>query len=221
MTSAPTSDPSRKLDDEVAGCASAHQRLLAMLDAAIESSSLDPTKPSLLPSWSRGHVLTHLARNADAIKNMLEGAAAGEERLMYPSQDERDAAIEAGSTRDAPSLVDDLRKACWGVESAWARMNADAWQGHGITRIGRLPVTQLPAMRWREVEVHTADLGMWIGPKDWSPAFVAQDLAFHLSDWVANGNELPGDVASAEPWQQLAWLMGRESGLASPAPQWR
>ena len=28
-------------------------------------------EPSLLPGWSRGHVLTHLARNADAMVNLL------------------------------------------------------------------------------------------------------------------------------------------------------
>lgn len=221
MTQTPTPDPSRALDADVAGCAAAHQRILAMLDAAIEASTLTPSNPSLLPDWTVGHVLTHLARNADAIQNMLDGAAGGEERLMYPSQEKRDADIVTGSARDAQALVDDLRKACWGVESAWAHMTVDAWNGHGLTRAGRLPVMQFPAMRWREVEVHSADLAMGISPKDWSPEFVAHDLAAQLSDWTSSGQELPSDVASAQPWQQLAWLLGRDVGLRSPAPKWR
>lgn len=221
MTESPTSDPNRKLDDEVAGCAAAHQRLLALLDAAIESATLVPSQPSLLPNWSVGHVLTHLARNADAIKNMLDGAAAGEERNMYPSADARDADIEAGSTRDAQALVDDVRKSCWGVESSWARLSADAWSRHGIARGNRMPVRLFPGLRWREVEVHTADLGIGFGPADWSAAFVAQDLATQLAEWSAQGQPLPEDVAGAQPWQQLAWFLGRDGGVSSPAPPWR
>jgi len=33
--------------------------------------------PSLLPGWTRAHVLAHLARNADAMRNMLAGARSG------------------------------------------------------------------------------------------------------------------------------------------------
>src|SRR4051794_22755454 len=33
--------------------------------------------PSLLPEWSVGHVLTHLARNADGFRLMVDAAARG------------------------------------------------------------------------------------------------------------------------------------------------
>ena len=82
--------------------------------------ALDPRAPSLLPGWSIGHVLTHLARNADGMRNMIEGAVLGEERLMYPSAEHRDADIEAGSSRTATELVDDVRRCAWALESAWS-----------------------------------------------------------------------------------------------------
>ena len=75
-----TNDPSRALDDDVAGCAAAHQRLLGDLDSVLETADVDPTQASRLPGWTVGHVLTHLARNADALRNMIEGAAVGETR---------------------------------------------------------------------------------------------------------------------------------------------
>ena len=39
----------------------------------------DMRAPSLLPRWSRGHVVTHLARNADALCNLVHWAESGVE----------------------------------------------------------------------------------------------------------------------------------------------
>jgi maleylpyruvate isomerase len=220
MTSEPIHDPSRALDDQVAGCAAAHQRLLASLDSTAASGSLNPTAASLLPDWTVGHVLTHLARNADAVANMMNGAAAGEERLMYPSAEARNNDINIGATRSAQHLVDDLRKACWAVESSWARLSGDAWNGFGVARTGRIAVAELPFMRWREVEIHQADLGLKFVAKDWSPEYIATDLPRRLAIWTSEGNVLPDEVATAASWQQLAWLFGRPSELTTPAPKW-
>ena len=65
-------------------------------------------EPSLLPGWTRGHVLTHLARNADAMVNLLTWARTGDETPMYPSREQRNADIEAGSGRTASDLVADV-----------------------------------------------------------------------------------------------------------------
>ncbi|GAA3306714.1 hypothetical protein GCM10020295_63660 [Streptomyces cinereospinus] len=74
---------------DLASVRDATERLLA---AAAELDNADVTEPSRLPGWTRGHVLAHLARNADALVNVLQG------RPMYVSADARDADIE----RDAP-----------------------------------------------------------------------------------------------------------------------
>ncbi len=67
-------------------------------------------QPSRLPGWTRGHVMTHLARNADGLRNLAEGAIAGEERAMYPSAEQREADIEAGSGRPAAELHTDIER---------------------------------------------------------------------------------------------------------------
>lgn len=67
----------------------ATERLLTAV-ARLDNASV--AEPSRLPGWSRGHVLAHLARNADALVNVLEG------RPMYPDAVTRDSDIE----RDAP-----------------------------------------------------------------------------------------------------------------------
>ena len=63
-------DP-RLLNRHVEGCASAHQ---ALLETISDLNDDDCRAPSLLEGWTRGHVLTHLARNADSHVRLLEGA---------------------------------------------------------------------------------------------------------------------------------------------------
>lgn len=41
-------------------------------------------EPSGLPGWSRGHVVTHMSRNADALGRFVAGVQGGESGEMYP-----------------------------------------------------------------------------------------------------------------------------------------
>ena len=74
------------------------------LGALSDLTDDDMRAPSLLPGWTRGHVVTHLARNADAFCNLLHWAETGEEHYMYESRERRDADIEAGAGRSAHDL---------------------------------------------------------------------------------------------------------------------
>ena len=78
----------RRLNDELD---TATQRLI---DEARMMASSDLRAPSLLPGWSRAHVLSHLARGADAMRNLLTGARAGQDRPAYASPQARNADIE-------------------------------------------------------------------------------------------------------------------------------
>ena len=61
----------RQLTDELD---TATQRLI---DEARLMTGADLQAPSLLPGWSRAHVVAHLARDADAMRSLLIGARAG------------------------------------------------------------------------------------------------------------------------------------------------
>lgn len=209
----------RNLDAEVAGCAGSHQTLLSWLDGLVADGTVESSRASLLPGWTVGHVLTHLARNAQALTGMIEGARVGEERVMYRSADARTADIEAGAARSLTEIVDDLRRSVWRLEQAWASLDATGWAGHGIAAMGRLPVVEFPWRRWREVEVHRLDLGLGYTWEHWPTEYVTSDLAHRSAQWLGDpANTLPGEVAAAPDRQRLAWLLGRASGLASPAP---
>ena len=60
-----------QLSDEI------DQATQRLLDAARVIAEPDLRSPSLLPGWSRAHVIAHLAGGADAMRNLLGGVRAG------------------------------------------------------------------------------------------------------------------------------------------------
>ena len=78
-------------------------------------------EPSLLPNWTRGHVLTHLARNAEGGTRLLNWALTGVPSYEYPSVEDRAAAIEAGASRPAAVLIADVRATAEALADVAAR----------------------------------------------------------------------------------------------------
>jgi uncharacterized damage-inducible protein DinB len=60
----------RQVAREVEGCMASQRRFVRWLQ---EQTGVKSQQPSLLPGWSVGHVLSHLARNADSYVNLLQG----------------------------------------------------------------------------------------------------------------------------------------------------
>lgn len=170
-----TDDPSRAAVGDAARVAAAHERLGVTL-ARMEDASL--AGASALPGWTRGHVLTHLARNADSGTWVLDGSRAGEVREQYPGgPSTRAAAIDAGARRPAVEIREDARRAFSRLEAAYDRMGPADWE-----RCVRPGTREMTAVEWvwsrlREVEVHHADLALGYGPSMWPPEFVAGELA--------------------------------------------
>jgi maleylpyruvate isomerase len=148
-----------------------------VIDEARLLSDSDLRAPSLLPDWSRGHVLAHLARNADALRNLLAGARVGQDRPSYASAEARAADIEAGATADARELVDDLAAAAMAFRAAVRELPGEAWNYQVQMLQGpRFPASKLLARRLAEVELHHCDLGIGYGPDQWLESFRAMDL---------------------------------------------
>ena len=210
------------LNEHVSGCAAAHQRLLGALENLTDG---DCRQDSLLPNWSRGHVLTHLSRNADSHVNLLQAAVRGEVGNQYVSVEQRNGDIESGATRSAEELVMDLRLSIYGLEAAWASANEKAWQGQGRTLRGNvIEMSSLVFLRWREVEIHHADLNFGLSYDDLTPLYVRLELDQQIMLWRSRKpmgmTDLPEIAKKLSPSQRLAWLMGRVevAGLAKPEP---
>lgn len=210
------------LNEHVAGCAAAHQRLLVSLEDLTDEMC---RQDSLLPNWSRGHVLTHLARNADSHVGLLQSAVKGEIGSQYVSVEKRGADIENGAVRTAEELVMDLRLSIYGLEAAWASANEKAWAGQGRTLRGNvIEISSIVFLRWREVEIHNADLNLGFSYDDLTPLYVRLELDQQVMLWRSRKpmgmTDLPEIAKRLSPSQRLAWLMGRVEveGLAKPEP---
>src|SRR5467141_2554154 len=87
----------------VNGCRDAQARLVASLSSLTDEEA---RRPSLLPGWTVGHLLTHISRNGDSLVRRLEGSLHGEVVEQYAGGAAgREAEIEAGAGRPAAALV--------------------------------------------------------------------------------------------------------------------
>ncbi|MFY1699728.1 MULTISPECIES: maleylpyruvate isomerase N-terminal domain-containing protein [unclassified Solwaraspora] len=130
-------------------------------DLVDQLSDADAAAPSRLPGWTRAHLVTHLARNADALVNLLTWARTGRVSPMYASAAERGADIDAGAGRGADELRADLAGAAGRLADAVRAMPDDAWSATVRTGQGReVPADQVLWLRVREVWVHQADLDL-------------------------------------------------------------
>jgi maleylpyruvate isomerase len=162
----------RALSDQIDD---ANQRLLGTARILTDP---DVREPSLLPGWTRGHVLTHLCRGADALRTLLAGARAGEDRPAYASEQARADAIEKGAGRSAKDLAADLAGSAMALRTIARGLPGEAWQYQvRIPGGARIPAAGLLTRRLAEVELHHADLGRGYGPADWPASFVSLDLA--------------------------------------------
>jgi len=209
------------------------EEMLAPLDDAAIAG------PSRLPGWSRGHVVTHLARNADALVNLLTWARTGTPTPMYPSTEARTAGIEDGSGRSAAAQRDDLATAARRLMETARAMPPAAWEAAVQSAQGReIPAAQIPWLRVREVWIHLADLDLGAGFEAMPDAVaiaLVDDVARWMSGRVTRRIELAGPGATAafggRPEQPpvrvhgsaqalAAWLTGRSGGgglTAEPA----
>ncbi len=163
-------------------------RAWALVKARLDS--LDDTAArgaSLLPGWTRGHVLTHLARSADGDRRCAEHAARGEIGVKYPGgMDGRATDIEVGAARPSVDLVADLATAQHELAATWSTLSDDAWLVLADTPTGRRPIAELVAGRRRELLVHLVDLDLGVSPRELPADYLSTDsewIAEHRPDW--------------------------------------
>ncbi len=184
--------------------------------------------PSALPDWSRAHVLTHLARNADAMINLLTWAATGIATPAYTSTAARDADIEAGSKRSPVEIRDDVVDSSDRLARAVRKLPKDAWSKRITNVQGReIPATDIPWMRAREMWIHAVDLDVGASFADF-PAPMLSELLADVAAAMGAKEDCPplrllatdgewtigsGAVTVTGTAPELAaWLLGRSKG---------
>lgn len=216
--------------------------LLADADAGLQrtlaAASGDSwlAEPSVCTGWSRGHVLAHLARNADALQRLVDWAVTGVQRPAYDSLEARNRDIEEGATRQLAEVREDLARSseAFAVKARELLGASDL----ALVRTGSsgltLPGDQVPWARLREVTLHHADLRAGFTVADAPTEVVVHALAEARAKLGAHPNCPPvtlvvsgsgerwllaggGPEVHGAPAGLLAWLArGLTDGVAVP-----
>lgn len=144
-------DLARRLDWMQQGATAFLARLDDLSDAAFGADSS-------LPGWTNAHLVAHVGYNAKALSRLVHWAKTGVETPMYTSREARNAEIADGAKLPASEL-----RAL--VHDTDEQLGADltvlsSWDAKIVTAQGRrVPATEIPWMRAREVWIHGVDLG--------------------------------------------------------------
>lgn len=164
---------------------------------------------SLLPGWTRGHVVAHLALNAEGMTAVLNGLASGDEVPMYASDECRDADIAELAAAEPAELRARLLAATTDLADALRRVPEQAWQGtvHRTPGGTTYPAAQLPTKRLTEVEVHHVDLDAGYDRAMWST-----DFAAGLVGGMSRRLEPHGPLTLRASDVGMSWPVGEEGG---------
>jgi maleylpyruvate isomerase len=199
-------------------------------DSVRSLSEAQAQGPTLIPPWTRGHVVTHVARAADSYRRLLTGAIDGVEAPQYPSMAFRAEQIENGARRSVSDLVADVVDSSALFDRMMRTLPEHAWEARVRMRPGELrPPAALPLIRLRELEVHHVDLDVGYGFGDIAPD-VAQWIIDDILMELGRRAEPPpvrieatdtglrrelgrgASLISGAQVDLLAWLSGRSPG---------
>lgn len=200
------------------------------LGALTDLTDEDMRAASLLPGWSRGHVVTHLARNADALCNLVRWAETGVESPMYTSREQRDADIDSGAGRSANDLRVDSSASAGRFLQAINELDV-RHQDAPVSRMAgaeTFPARDVALLRRIELEVHHADLDLGFTHQDWSPDFAEVILSRVREDRAGGpsmrlrssdtdglweyGNPAEGPRITGRSVDLAWWVLGRGDG---------
>lgn len=176
------------------------------LDALGGLADEELAAPSVLPGWTRKHVMAHVHHNGLAVGRLATWAATGVEQPMYPHPERRRQDIEDAVGRPAEDLRTLLTASIGALAETFGSLTEAQWDREVQTLFGDwVPASTLPYMRAREISVHAVDLGGSVGFADLPAGFVERLLADTVESRIAQGH---GPALAG-------WLTGR----APAAPQ--
>ncbi|WP_162599986.1 maleylpyruvate isomerase family mycothiol-dependent enzyme [Nocardioides solisilvae] len=183
--------------------------------------------PSLLPGWSRAHVVAHLALNAEGLARALEGLRQGAPVPQYDSAEARARDIEVLAAARPADLRDRFLASTTTLVDALAALPAEIRDGLLEQRPGgpSYRAGDVPAKRVTEVVLHHVDLDAGHGLRDIHPEAggVVLDLLgprlarmgaleLHATDldrhWAGDAGP-GGTVVSGRAAEIAWWLSGR------------
>ncbi|MFD9128046.1 maleylpyruvate isomerase family mycothiol-dependent enzyme, partial [Kitasatospora sp. NPDC059571] len=199
------------------------ERLRDTLDALTDAQA---RQPSLLTGWSRGHVITHLARSADVYRWLLALARTGTEPEPRADAAGLDRALREGAGRAAADLTADLCRSLDGLIGDAAALPAERRTVLVTALAGwRHPAWYTLHRARRELESHHVDLDLGYAATDWPAGYVRRTLDETIAALTARGFPVArieaadlgrawapartGPAVTGPGHALLAWLAGR------------
>lgn len=195
---------------------------------------------SLLPGWSRRHVVAHVGYNARAIARLVEWARTAVETPMYESVAARNYEIVYGATLSPIALRNLYYHSAIHLNVEWRDLPDEAWSHRVRTIQGReVPASETVWMRCREIWLHAVDLDNGAAFIDIPGEILERVLGDIVSAWKNRGDgkgmllEVAGvershlgdvdvmnpEVVSGSLPDMVAWASGRGSfGVISSNP---
>ena len=196
----------RELSDQI------DQATQRLLDDARVIPEDELRAPSLLPGWSRARVLAHLARGADAMRNLLIGARSGQDRATYASAEALSAEMERTAAMSAKELAADLADSAMALRTVARQLPDQAWEVRVRVQVPGLapfPAAELLTRRLVEVELHHCDLATGYTAADWPEVFAAMELAEPMRSQRQDRLSRPQPSPGAEPGPPAPWKPGQ------------
>jgi maleylpyruvate isomerase len=164
---------------------------------------------TLLPGWTRRHLVAHVHFNAEALRRLTHWAATGEKTAMYASREARDAEIDSGATLPPSRLRELVRGSAAALAADLDALTEEAWARSVVTPQGRtVPATDIVWMRAREIAIHTVDLDAGV-----SFANLPEELTTALAVDVVRSRAATGHAAAL-----VEWLTGRTATAPTLGP---
>ncbi|MCD9142262.1 maleylpyruvate isomerase family mycothiol-dependent enzyme [Streptomyces albireticuli] len=190
------------MTDHVHDLAAVREATDRLLSAVGKLDNAAVAEASRLPGWTRGHVLAHLARNADALVNVLAG------RPMYAGAEVRDADIARGADRPLEVHLADLRDSAARFTDA-AEAPGDPSRTVELRNGVTDTAARVPFRRLIEVGLHHVDLGIGYELTDLPAEFTARAIGY-LAARYSGHRDVPAVTLTAEGGGQ--WRTGGTDG---------
>jgi maleylpyruvate isomerase len=176
-----------------------------------------------LPGWTRAHIATHLARNAEYFDSIIRAAQVGDPQPALVDVSTRRNFLEIGAERHALELQIDLDATAGALQNTIDAITD--WTPEVSLDNADLALTAVPLARLHEVNVHHLDLNCGLTVDD-IPADAAEWLLrwvlFRLRDTAlptiqVTSNTVQAEIGSSATTLQVsgsnaslwAWLSGR------------
>lgn len=229
-----SNDATQPIDTQLADARAATAFVSGLLEG-INDSDFDGD--SLLPGWTRRHVVAHLAQNGLAVGRLVNWAATGVETPMYESRAVRDREIEITAQLAPAALRAHFHDPAAALDAAWLALPESGWSVEVRAGQGRIvPASATFWMRIRELWVHGVDLNVGAGFDAVPEPVLRRTLGDVVASWQIPGLRLDVDaphsmclgddsaaqVVSGSLADLTGWATGRTtagiSSAESPVP---